>query len=927
MPIGIHLRNTTAIALIAAFVGGSQEASAQAADMVDVVGRLGITFLEEASRREDATASVSDAAAHKDAAQAAMARYEEMRRAYASAQSGGREFAAITDGIIGGSAAVGSVPGVVVGVILRGATGYANAELDRRTRQVSIEYLNAVSDAILKGTAGTDLTALALQDRDGLQRVLEERQDLLEGVRERAAREGDPALVATAAATIAQAAHDAARAGVRLGATIAADTRRIDAQLTDFMSKTRASLAQTAQAIEGHTTRIGALVTDIEALRGSIETVAAELGQLGANQDLVVDFIYSRMTLDERAAALETGLFDRRISCPEGGPDCDVTAVRKALIARYRDEAEVVRTVEAIGSVLQNAGTALQIAGDLNIDVPPEISQGLDVANAAFIAVTSWSTNPLGAIHAITSLFGSKRDLGAERHAALLNYLAKNFENINQQLKQLQENQHAIMDGLVAVSEQIADMHRDLDSRLSALQSEVLVVGENVRTLIWEGLQSCAFVFQQARNPVGLNNDGVIDLVTLDFLAFEDRIAFSNIHGRQVTNCMDEISETVAAFRSRQGWSTFGSFIDLNQSVLQVGPKLAERLQNAGERDGIPDYRGQAMRYVEKLVNPSAKILRVWASRNDIDNLTLLHILSEQPMNMAELEQIRTRLGLGTAASGGSWRFACDETLETYPLIAEITCEGEEPQGMATIYLTAPLATEPIHDLSREVVVASQLADLYRGVNEGFASSLAEVSEMDGVPRGREMVETLLAMATIAVAYEQRLNGGITALAIAEDILEGRTLGADHHAILSSNPYLAQNVMTILMHRWVGASDIEDAFEGVSFVNRYTNAIVYSRSGAEHPLDQLHAIFSNAQDRAWGMDEGNGRAVFVVLTEAGPVELPLPGPMQVAEGRFDLPAGYERLVSARELLIDRLIAYELAQEDFVPVLLAGLRLP
>ena len=37
--------------------------------MVDVVGRLGVTFLEEASRREDATASVSDAAAHKDAAQ------------------------------------------------------------------------------------------------------------------------------------------------------------------------------------------------------------------------------------------------------------------------------------------------------------------------------------------------------------------------------------------------------------------------------------------------------------------------------------------------------------------------------------------------------------------------------------------------------------------------------------------------------------------------------------------------------------------------------------------------------------------------------------------------------------------------------------------------------------------------------------------
>ena len=584
MPIGIHLRNTAAVALIAAFVGGSQEASAQTADMVDVVGRLGITFLEEASRREDATKFVSDAAAHKDAAQAAIARYEEMRIAYASAQSGGRQFAAITDGIIGGSAAVGNVPGVVVGVILRGAIGYGNAELDRQTRRVSIEYLNAVSKTILQATGGTDLTALARDDRNGLQRVLEERQDLLEGVRKRAAQVGDPALVATAAATIAQAAHDAASEGVSLGATIAADTRRIDAQLTEFMSGTRASLALTAQAIEGHAARIGALETEIEDLRGSIETVAVELGQLGANQDLVVDFIYSRMTLEERAAALETGLIDRRISCPEGEPDCDVTLVRKALIARYRDEAEVVRTVEAIGSVLQNAGTALRIAGDLNIDVPPEISQGLQVANAAFVAVTTWSTNPLGAIQAITSLFGSKRDVEAERHAALMNYLAKNLENINQQLKQIQDNQQAMMDGLVAVSGQIADMHRDLDSRLSALQSEVLVVGENVRALIWKDLQRCAFVFQRALNPVGLNSDGVIDPATLDFLAFEDRTAFSNSHGRQVASCMDEISVTVAAFRNPRGWSTFGSFIDLNRSVLQADAELAERLRLAGSR-------------------------------------------------------------------------------------------------------------------------------------------------------------------------------------------------------------------------------------------------------------------------------------------------------------------------------------------------------
>jgi hypothetical protein len=246
---------------------------------------------------------------------------------------------------------------------------------------------------------------------------------------------------------------------------------------------------------------------------------------------------------------------------------------------------------------------------------------------------------------------------------------------------------------------------------------------------------------------------------------------------------------------------------------------------------------------------------------------------------------------------------------------------------MAAIYLRTPIATQPILDLAREVVVVSQLADLSLGDGDRFAASLADVAEMRGVSRGREMIETLLAMATIAVAYEQRLYGGLTALAIADDILEGRVLGADHHRVLSANPYLAQNVMTILMHRWVGATNIENAFKGVSFVNRYTNAIVYSRSGAPHALDHLHAIFSDKQDRPWGQDATDRHAVYVVSTEVGKVQLRLPGPMQVTEGRFEFPPTYTRLVAARELLLDRLISYELGNEDFIPALLAGLKLP
>ena len=921
--------STSLVSLMLA-LGTAQQVSAQTADMVEVVGRLGISFLEEASRQENFSPPSADPATHADAATRAMDRYDEVRRAFASAQSGGRNFASVSDGIIGVSMAVGNVPGIVAGVILRGAVGYGNAELDRQSRSVSIRYLNSVSAAILEDVDYDNLHDLALNDPDELENILNRREDLLQGVRRRAADSGDTALIATTAAAAAQAAHDDARDGLLSGAAVAADVEQRDSELTTFMADTNVAPRRSEQTMKKYSVQIDDLETDVSDLSDSIVNMKDELDRFGGHRDLVVDFMFSRMGLEEKANALETGLMDRTISCPQTEPACDVTAVKAALVDRYRREDKVVRTVESIGTVLRGAGTARQIAYDLNIDVPLGIANGLKVANAVFTAFTTWSTNPLGAIQAITGLFGSK-DAAAERHAAMMKFLTANFERINEQLVQIQTNQQAIMDGLVSVSEQIVDMHRDLDSRLSALQEQVFVVGENVRSLLWEDWQSCDFVFQQARNPPGLFTSGAINLSTLEFLTFEERANFATRYTGQVTTCMKEVNETVTAFRTTGGWVTFGSLLDLNRSVFQVSDDQADRLRLAAAADGVSDYRSEAARYVDAMVNPSARILSAWAKRHDIDELTLLHILAEQPMDMVMLDRILRHLGIkldeGTTTASEPWRFTCDQEIETYALIAEITCEGEDPIGMASIYLSTALATEPFYDAARWVVVTSQLADLYRGTTSGFATSLTEVSEMTGVPRGREMIETLLAMGTIAVSYEQRLYGAITAQAIAEDVLANRPLGSDHYAILTANPYIAQNVMTILMHRWSGSTDIEDSFEGVAFVNRYTNAVIYSRSDASFSLDQLHAIFSDEQDKPWVMDRKSGKAVFVVQTDKGAVQLPLPGPMQVSEGRFDLPPSYQRLVASRELLLDRLIGYEMAQEDFVPALLAGLTLP
>ena len=289
--------STSLVSLMLA-LGAAQQVSAQTVDMVEVVGRLGISFLEEASRQENFSPPSADPATHADAATRAMDRYDEVRRAFASAQSGGRNFASVSDGIIGVSMAVGNVPGIVAGVILRGAVGYGNAELDRQSRSVSIRYLNSVSAAILEDVDYDNLRDLALNDPDELENILNRREDLLQGVRRRAADSGDTA----------QAAHDDARDGLLLGAAVAADVEQRDSELTTFMADTNVAPRRSEQTMKKYSVQIGDLETDVSDLSGSIVNMKVELARSGANRDLVVDFMFSRMCLEEKANALETGL-------------------------------------------------------------------------------------------------------------------------------------------------------------------------------------------------------------------------------------------------------------------------------------------------------------------------------------------------------------------------------------------------------------------------------------------------------------------------------------------------------------------------------------------------------------------------------------------------------------------------------------------
>lgn len=857
----------------------------------------------------------------QSAATNAIQSYISMREAYTSAQSGGQDFQTISDAWLGGSVSARNLPGFIVGLGLSGVVGYGNAELDNQFRAQTRLELELVHSGI-RAASGQNLYDLALEGPDRVRDLLMSNEQLMPEIHRLAREDGDPLLLATVANSMAQQAHELARDGVRLNLDNAADINEIGVGLKDHILTMDAAFSQSNLILEEHSTRLSSLEADVDKLQVSVSELDNRVGQLGGNQDLIADLMFSRLSPAERVTALERGLYDNRITCPVGAAQCDATAIKSALIERYQSEVNIQRTVASIGSVISNAGTALKIAGDLGIDVPPEIAQGIQIAQAAFTAVTTFATNPLGALSAVTGLFGSKRDAGAERHKQLMNYLAENFKNINEQLVSIQENQQKIMEGLVGVSEQIAALHTHLDGRLNILEQNVVVIDRNVRQLLWRDWEKCEAVLQYAIRPPGAET-GYVDPQTLLFSTFENRRIVTDNVGAETETCISKARDAATALRSTGNWQRFGTFLDLERNDVEADLALRNRLQEATAREGLADYQTATNRYINAMVSPSARVLSEWAVRNEIDPVTLLLLLVESPTDLASLNaQIARVAPLDDGTKG--WRVNCNIQSELPLAIAEVTCLSDEPQNMAARMLTVALAPEVFHDASRWVVVTSQLADLYGGSQEGFASSIDEMLAMSDVDAGYEMVATFTAIGNIVVAYEQRISGALTSLAIAEDVIEGRPVTDAHFRILTANPYLAENVATILLTRWRTETEPGWSDRKINFSDRYLQAILHSRSGADYPYEILQVLFG--PERAF-MLSADGRAQIVLETDAGQAFLPMPGPLQFEEGRFIMPPSHDQTVSARDAVLERLIGYNLGRADFMPVLLAGAAQP
>jgi len=244
---------------------------------------------------------------------------------------------------------------------------------------------------------------------------------------------------------------------------------------------------------------------------------------------------------------------------------------------------------------------------------------------------------------------------------------------------------------------------------------------------------------------------------------------------------------------------------------------------------------------------------------------------------------------------------------------------GTDPSGVARDLLSTPLNTDILLDIADWLTVVGQLADIYDNNADRFAESIEAVAEVPGVSHGQEITRKLADMMTLAVAYHTRNHGGLTALAVAEDIREGRA-DSRHTRILTNNPYLAENTANVLLHLIRGRWDFGVDTSRPSFASRYMQAYLHALGDTEDRFEPLYALFGRKYP--FGLTATKGDVGLVLSIDKQEIVIPLPAPMRLAEGTFVFPPRREVLLARRERLVERYLDYQFGRDkELVSVVL------
>ena len=833
----------------------------------------------------------------------ALARYEALRDSFSGAAKAGSAMEISVAGIAGGLALftpAAPVP-ILVGAGALIGLNVANEGVERVGKEQATSLLAAMRDDLVRASGAEDFSSLA-DDPDLLRQTVVRSANLLQDVKTRASTSGDDALIDLAADIIQRTAFEVDIATLDSIAHLGNEVNELDTEFGDFVQRLHESNSQIADQLDQHTAQINDLGGNIKKLSKDIAEVHEEVGHLGQNQDLLVDFMFSDMPPDRKVLALKSGLMDDRIQCPEGADAaCNRDEIRATLIERYETETKIKNNIATAAAMLQGINDIQAITTNLGIDVGEEGRAIFKFAGGAVNAYMSiLSGNPLGAIAAVTSIFSNRPDPDAERFRITMTYMKEQFGAINEKLVDVLENQQKIADALNVISKQLQRDFEMLDSRLRRMEWEQRRISINLKELMWAEWRSCYSMYRYTLAPNPAESAAPLaNPDNLKFHSFQHIRSVIDGRGDQIKECLSTVHKAMDSVSATK-W--FGSFLDTrralrSQSFVELGT-LPASLAEETER-----WRSMEQWHWEDVVRPAMAVVGEWASRNNVTPSALLRL---QMLRIASVRELRA--GVDRIVNG--YPIGCDLNSEEDWALRELICvPNTDLDATARDLMEFAIDAEILLEIGNWMEVLSQIADLYRSGTSHFAGSLEELTTFPSASLGEEIIRKSVSMMGLAMAYYARTYGGIAALAVAEDILSG-SANEMHIKALANNPFLAENAALLLLHLKRGSWNLAEDRSSPSFENMYAQALLHARSEAETRFDPLLALFGREHDFSTS-DEGT--VGFSIAVDDGFAFLPLPPPIRLYEGSFTMPVRYHALGARQDRLLDKYFDYQMGK--------------
>lgn len=701
-----------------------------------------------------------------------------------------------------------------------------------------------------------------------------------------------------------------------------ADISAVEDRLDDLRDRFGAYQADVGQGLSRLNEAVESIAGDVADLQGAVVNLDDRVTGLEGNQAIIGDFVLSRMTPAERVRAIEGGFLSDQFSCSDGIEACPASTMRDAILEQSRREATVQGIFNDTTFVMRELTAATQIARDLGIPLPDEVTEFTRVANASLSAFAAFKSGQfLPALASITGLFGSPQDVDAQRHRALMGYLQSEFRNINLRLDQVLRNQAILLEAVNDLALETRRSFVELQLQLNNLEFEVERASDLVLRQYWEPWQNCSSVYERA---FAVENEPVVsfDPISLTFRRDDAVMAFIQLNHRRLEDCVTRMSSSYDSFLDQQ---SFGNFVDIRWSISEIDAWIETQALPEASEDlaGFQDSRSRLNRFEEDLFRPIYSLLLEYAASQDTPTMASIAYALAHPIESTEdWSRLREQL---RSEQGEAFRPDCEASRYTFTTIMRGICPGrtgpQTPDAAAALLLSSPYLASKVVDMANWTLVVAQFADRQVIVDGELgwrsAADILELARSGELPTnaslGEELIAALIPVLETVIASQAMLYGPLTAEILTDMYLDGGEQAEAALRLLQRNGYLSRNFAQVFLERQYAATSERRGSGGMRPTLTLAHAAYSLATDAQNPNPLLlEGMFG--EELGFGLRESDEVPVFHLSAGELSHSFQVPPPFAMSEGRVIWPSTYYELLAARDQLTERLISYRILDD-------------